>query len=68
MKTRILTNSFHNTEIRTRKTDEELDAIAIRISDGTASEAEKQLKRRIQGTLCRDHRNCTCGDDWGRRG
>jgi hypothetical protein len=55
-----LKNSFHNTEYRTTKTREELDAIESRIGQHTASRAEKDFARKVRRALCGID-NCKCG-------
>ncbi len=59
-------NSFHNTSYTTRKSAEELDAIAIRLASGKATPAEKAFASRMKKTLC-GVSGCTCGDEFGRR-
>jgi hypothetical protein len=58
----ILTNSFHDTTYRTRKSREELEAIEGRIAMWTADAADKALARRIWNTLC-GIEGCTCGQN-----
>ncbi len=59
-------NSFHNTEVSTRRSPEELEAVLYRLYSGKASDAERQLQRRMRAVLC-GVTGCTCGDDFGRR-
>lgn len=61
-----LKNSFHNTSCTTRKSADELDAIALRIASGKATAAEKALASRMKKALC-GVSGCTCGDEFGRR-
>jgi hypothetical protein len=62
----IVTNKFHRTEYRTRKTREELDRIADRIAAGHATPAEKRLERKIWRTLC-GMSDCKCSGYFGIR-
>ena len=61
-----LTNSYHNTEARTKLTDDELEALSYRLYDGTATDADRATRRRLHDRLCGSN-DCTCGDDFGRR-
>ena len=61
-----LTNDFHNTEARTRLSNEELVALQYRIYNGTASDADKQTRRRLHNQLCGSS-DCTCGGTFGQR-
>ena len=54
----ILTNSFHGTSYKTRKTREELDAIAVRVQVGVATDAERAFARKVRGVLCVE--DCRC--------
>lgn len=56
----ILINDFHNTEYRSRKTREELEAIEHRINTFAADAADKALARRAWNALC-GIEGCTCG-------
>lgn len=62
----ILTNSFHNTEYRTRKTRDELDAI-LNTAPWDRSDSEKAFVRKVWNHLCGAD-GCTCGHtDLGER-
>ena len=61
-----LRNTFHGTEVQTRTSEEDREAIAYRVYAGTATEAEKALLRRIRRALC-PWAGCTCGNAWGER-
>lgn len=61
----ILTNSFHNTEVRTRKTRRELDAL-LHNDPLDRTEAEKAFVRRIHGALC-GVKGCECSNELGER-
>ena len=61
-----LTNSFHNTERRTRRTNDEINALEGRIATGTATAADRQFVRAARAALCGSP-DCTCGDFIGRR-
>ena len=61
-----LTNSFHGTEGKTKYSEEERYKISGRIAQGTATEAEKQARRRAHNKLCGSP-DCTCGNSWGER-
>jgi hypothetical protein len=61
-----LTNNFHNTTYRTRKSDDELYAIKHRLYDGTATDADKRFRRRVRNALCGSD-DCTCGGTFGER-
>jgi len=61
-----ITNNFHGTEMRIKKTDEELDSIEYRIYSGTADAADKAYRRRLKNTLC-GVSDCHCSDGFGRR-
>ena len=61
-----LTNSFHNTQVNTRLSDEELEALDHRLYAGSANSADRQTKNRLHDALCGSH-DCTCGDTFGRR-
>ena len=64
-----LRNSYHGTEVQTRTSEADREAIAYRVYTGAATEAEKALLRRIRRTLCPSASSgCTCGDTWGIRG
>jgi hypothetical protein len=64
----ILTNDFHNTEYRTRKSASQLRGIAYRVYSYTASDADKALVRRIKGALCPSWQSgCVCGGNFGER-
>ncbi len=61
----ILTNDFHNTEARTLKTRDELDAILMKHrTDRTP--AEQSLIRRINKALC-GMSDCRCSGELGDR-
>jgi len=60
-------NSFHGTEVRSRKSPEELDAIRIRLCAGKATAADRAFERRMRKALC-GIADCQCGDDFGIRG
>ena len=62
----ILSNSFHATEYRTRKTREELDAIDYRVGQDTATPAEVALLRKIRTALC-GIEGCKCSGSTGER-
>ncbi len=62
----VIKNRFHNTSATTRRSNEELDAIALRIASGKATPAEKAFASRMKKTLC-GVSGCTCGDEFGRR-
>ena len=64
-------NTFHNTEFKTRKSEEELFmleySISCRAKEDTP-EADRAFARRMRRTLCPSHSSgCTCGDFFGRR-
>lgn len=61
-----LTNSFHGTEYTTRKSARELDAICLRIGQGTATAADRAFARRVHAALCGSP-GCTCGGQFGER-
>lgn len=61
-----LTNSYHNTEYRTRRSNDDIAALEVRIYDGTATAADRQFVRAARAALCGSP-NCTCGDFLGRR-
>lgn len=61
-----LTNDYHGTEYTTRKTARELDAICLRIGQGTATETDKDFARRVHGALCGSP-DCSCGGQFGER-
>ena len=63
---KTLTNSYHHTSYRTRKTDADIEAIELRIYNGNASAADKEWVRKVRNTLC-GATGCTCGDFIGRR-
>ena len=67
MKKMKLKNNFHGTECSTRRTEADLERIALDIAQGRASEADKAFRRRVRKALC-GIAGCTCGDDFGRRG
>ena len=60
------TNSYHNTVTRSRRSPSELEVIAGRLAQGTASDAELALARRMRSALC-GSADCTCGDVFGIR-
>ena len=62
----ILSNDFHGTEYRTKKTREELEAMYGRAYQGTATDAEKAMLRRIRRALCGTE-GCRCGNWLGER-
>ena len=62
-----LTNSLHNTEVNTRLSDDDLMFLKHRLADGTASSTDRQTRRRLHDALCGSN-DCTCGDEFGRRG
>lgn len=64
--TQTLTNSYHGTEYRTRKTDAEIQALELRIYNGTATAADKAWVRKVRAALCGAN-GCTCGDFIARR-
>lgn len=57
----ILTNSFHNSEYRTRKTRDELDAIE-NTAPWNLSDSDKAFTRKVWRTLCGIN-GCTCGQN-----
>jgi hypothetical protein len=59
-------NSFHNTSATTKYSPEARYEIDYRIASGTATEAEKQARRRAHNKLCGSP-TCTCGNSWGER-
>lgn len=61
-----LRNSFHNTEYRTTKTREDLEAIEYRIMRGNATDADRAYRRKVWKTLC-GIAECKCGDTFGIR-
>lgn len=64
---RTLTNDYHDTEYRTRKSETDLRAIADRIGAGVGTDADKAFVRRVHNALCGSD-TCTCGRDiFGRR-
>jgi hypothetical protein len=63
---RTLSNSFHNTEVKTRMTKEDQEKISFEVYQGTATKSEKAKMRRIWKKLC-GIKKCTCGNDWGER-
>lgn len=62
-----LTNSFHNTEYRTRRSNDEIDALEGSLANGTATAADRQFVRAVRAALCGSP-DCTCGDFLCRRG
>ncbi len=63
---KTLRNSYHNTEAKTRLTDDDL----ARIQDTHPAEwtpAERQTVYRLRRKLC-GVQGCTCGDTFGSRG
>jgi len=63
-----LTNSFHQTMVRTKLTAARMNAIEQKAATQPwlLTPAEKQIIRRIHNTLC-PSKGCICGDFWGRR-
>lgn len=70
-KMHVWTNSFHNTEVRTRLSEQDLDQIMYVLGTGREGSAEykkaKRTARRMWKALC-GIEGCTCGDTFGRRG
>lgn len=60
-----ITNNFHRTEYTTRKTDEQINAIELRMYNGTATDADKAWVRKVR-TALRGSSECDCGDFIGR--
>ncbi len=60
-----LKNAFHNTEYRSAKDPDEIERIAS-TQPWDRTETEKAFVRRVRKALC-GVKNCTCGDDLGRR-
>ena len=61
----ILTNSFHNTEYRTRKSEDEIQFIR-ESAPWQRTEAQNAFVRRARLALC-GSRECTCGNELGER-
>lgn len=57
----ILTNSFHQSEYRTRKTRDELDAIES-AAPWNQSDSDKAFVRKVRDKLC-GIKGCTCGQN-----
>lgn len=62
----LMTNDFHNTQAWTKYSPEQRYEIDERIAQGTATDAEKQARRRAHNILCGSP-TCTCGNSWGER-
>ena len=62
----ILKNTYHNTEYKTKKTQDELDAIEHAVIFGYATPSEVRFVNRVNDRLC-GMSDCSCGDFWGRR-
>ena len=62
----ILTNDFHQTEYRTRKTLDEVRAIADRVAGYTATPAERAWARKVRKALCGSS-ECRCSGTLGIR-
>jgi len=64
-----LTNSFHNTKVRTRFSVEELAAMLYKVNramPGQNVRKERRLIARLKRTLCGAN-GCTCSNDFGVR-
>lgn len=63
-----LTNSFHNSQIKVRKTEEQLDNV---VRDLMTARGHKRIKAKRYAANCKRKlcgvKGCTCGDDLGRR-
>jgi hypothetical protein len=62
-KTITITNSFHGTEYRTRRSHESLVDL---VRYGIATDADRRFARRAKRALCGSD-DCTCSDDIGAR-
>ena len=65
-----LTNSFHNTQYRTRYTEDDLAEIEHDLFSGTPGTPKhrraRRARNRIWEALC-GQADCTCDDTFGRR-
>lgn len=61
-----ITNDFHDTEYRTRRSAEEIERM-VNTPRYMWTRAEKQFARRCWNTLCGSE-ECTCGGPLGERG
>lgn len=61
----ILTNDFHNTSVRTRKTRDELDRL-LQTDRYDRTDAENAFVRRVRNALC-GVKGCECSNDLGER-
>lgn len=60
-----ITNNFHRTEYTTSKTDDQINAIELRMYNGTATDTDKAWVRKVSKALCGTTRP-DCGDFIGR--
>jgi len=60
-----ITNTFHGTEYKTRKTRQDIDAM-LNKHPADRTDTEKAFVRRCKSALC-GIAGCTCGNDIGER-
>jgi hypothetical protein len=61
-----ITNDFHDTEYKTRKTKEELNSIWIKAGTPYESKTDKTFRHKVWNALC-GIEGCTCGGAFGER-
>ena len=61
----VLINTYHNTEYRTKLTNQQLSDLEYRLHTGQLTTSERRTIQRIKKRLCGID-GCCCGDTFGR--